>query len=288
MDPAVRAYYTAHSRFGDPGPHARLLDALPTDPGELHAALNGLLVHLWKVRRDDPERLDRAGHDVWTRHVSRLLDRVLALDPRPLDLARPVERRAVVDCRHFALLLTAVLRERGVPTRARCGFATYLEETHHEDHWVCEFWDEGRRRWVMDDPDLQRHDVPPDEFVTGGRAWQRCRDGDAACERFGFGPDDRGQWVARVNLVRDFAALNGFESVTGDAWGLAFVEEPAIGAGDLATLDRAAALAASDDGYDERRALYAASEGLRAPAVIHHFDYLTTFAWREVAWEEEA
>ena len=59
-------------------------------------------------------------------------------------------------------------------------------------------------------------------------------------------------------MVRDFAALNGFESATGDAWGLAFVEDPAITAEDLARLDRAAALAATDDELAARRALYAA------------------------------
>lgn len=288
MDPTIRTYYTAQSRFSDPGRHAPLLHALPNDLAGLHAALAGLLVHVWKVQRDDPVRLERSGHDVATRHVSRLLDHVLALDPQPLDIARPVGRRAIVDCRHFALLLTTLLRTRGVPARARCGFATYLEETHYEDHWVCEYWDDRRSRWVMEDPDLQRHDVPPDEFVTGSRAWQRCRMGDAACDRFGFGPDACGQWVARVNLVRDFAALNGFEGVTGDVWGWALADEAALGEAGLADLDRAAALASTDDDLAGRQALYAATEGLGAPAVIQHVDHLADFSWRTVTWQEEA
>lgn len=288
MHPDARAFYAAHSRFSDPGRHARLFDTLPVDLSGLHATLNGLLVHVWKVQRDDPERLQRSPHDVATRHVASLLDHVLALDPGSFDIARPVERRAVVDCRHFVLLLTTVLRERGVPARARCGFATYLEETHYEDHWVCEYWDDRQQRWVMEDPDLQRHDVPLGEFITGSRAWQLCRDGDGMCDRFGFGPDALGQWVARTNLVRDFAALNGFESVTGDVWGLAFAEEPALSDEDMAVLDRAAALAATEEELSQRQAFYAATDGLRVPAVIQHVDHLAGFAWRAVTWQEEA
>lgn len=290
MDRAVRAHYTAQSRFSDPGRHAPLLDTLPNDQAGLHAALNGLLVHVWKVQHDDPARLERSGHDVATRHVSRLLDHMLALDPRPLDVERPIERRAIVDCRHFALLLTTILRRRGVPARARCGFASYLEETHYEDHWVCEYWDDPRSQWVMEDPDLQRHDVSPDEFITGSRAWQRCRMGDAVCERFGYGPDpdDRGQWVARVNVVRDFAALSGFESVTGDVWGWAMADEASLSEADLATLDRAAALASTDEDLAGRRTFYAATEGLGVPAEIQHVDHLAGFAWSTVAWQDDA
>lgn len=140
----------------------------------------------------------------------------------------------------------------------------------------------------MEDADLQLHDVPPIEFVTGSRAWQACRDGDSLCDRFGFGPAARGQWVTRVNLVRDFAALNGFESVTGDVWGLALAEDPTVGDGDMAILDRAAALAATDDNLAERQALYATTEGLRVPAGIQHVDHLAEFEWRAVTWQEEA
>lgn len=140
----------------------------------------------------------------------------------------------------------------------------------------------------MEDADLQLHDVPPIEFVTGSRARQACRDGDSLCDRFGFGPATRGQWVTRVNLVRDFAALNGFESVTGDVWGLALAEDPTVGDGDMAILDRAAALAATDDNLAERQALYATTEGLRVPAVIQHVDHLAEFEWRAVTWQEEA
>jgi hypothetical protein len=281
--------YARHSPLTDPGAHAGLLEALPDDLSALHAVLDGILVHVWKVKRDAPQRLED-GHDVYTRHVERLLGHVLALDDRPLGEARPVARRAITDCRHFAVLLAAILRQRGRPARARCGFATYLEPTHANDHWICEVWDGAAGRWRQEDADVRRHDLPPGAFITGCAAWRRCRADPGQAGRFGFEATQRGMWPVRVNLVRDFAALNGFESVSGDAWGLAAL--PATGAptgADLALLDRAAAAGLSADSaaaLAARRSLYAASAGLCAPDVLEHFDYLATGTLRPVAWRQ--
>jgi transglutaminase-like putative cysteine protease len=43
-------------------------------------------------------------------------------------------------------LFVALIRRKGVPARARCGFADYFEPGKHLDHWVGEYWnsDEGR------------------------------------------------------------------------------------------------------------------------------------------------
>ncbi len=147
------AYYAAHDVLTDPGSYAGRLGELPASLPELHAALNGLLIHVWKVRADYPHLFVPVGREVFVRHTARLLETVLRLDPSPLSVPRPVERRAVVDCRHFAVVLCAALRHRGVPARARCGFATYLEVGVAVDHWVCEVWDNAQRRWVLEDAD---------------------------------------------------------------------------------------------------------------------------------------
>ncbi|BAY45594.1 hypothetical protein SAMD00079811_32000 [Scytonema sp. HK-05] len=42
---------------------------------------------------------------------------------------------------------------------------------------------------------------------------------------------------------------------------------------DITLLDTAAALAMTDN-IQERRVLYEACDGLRVPAVFHHFDYI--------------
>ena len=217
-------FYKKHDLFSEPGEYARRYQELPTEMNELHTAINELLIHNWKVERDRPGWIKAHPQevDVFTRPIRRALERVTTLDPRTWNQPRPPEKRVVIDCRHFSLLLCSVLREKGIPARTRCGFATYLEETHWMDHWVCEFWDEEQGLWIMEDADLQLHSVPFNQFYTGIRAWEISRKTPAMARQFGYGKEkyERGAWVARANLVRDFAALNGFVSISGDSWEL--------------------------------------------------------------------
>jgi hypothetical protein len=283
-------HYTAQDVLTDPGPHARRLDELPATLPELHAAINGLLLHVWKARAYHPHLFTPPPREVFVRHTTRLLDHILKLDPAPLNVARPVERRAVVDCRHFAVLLCAVLRRRGIPARPRCGFASYLSDGVLTDHWICEFWDHEQGRWVMEDADKERHDVPVAEFLTGSRAWQLCRQTPSLAEQLGYSAKQRGAWVARANLIRDVASLNGFPSVSGDIWGLGQIAEADVTPADLETLDSLAGLVAcaSDaPGLDALRTMYEATPGLRAPDIIPHCDHFNANTWRSVAWRTE-
>jgi hypothetical protein len=283
------AYYTTHDVLTDPHLYAPRLNDLPVALDELHRALNGLLIHVWKVRAQYPGLLSPPSREVFVRHTARLLEAMVRLDPAPLSVHRPVERRAVVDCRHFAVLLCAVLRHRGVPARPRCGFASYVGQPLLVDHWVCEVWDGDQQRWLFEDADLQRHDVPADEFVTGARAWRLCRLDPSTAARYGDDATTRGVAVVRRNLVRDVAALNGFPSVSGDEWGLGAAADAALAPADLATLDRAAELAEHTDGgaFVQMRTLYEASAGLRVPDALPHFDYLGTHAWHTSVWRTE-
>ena len=86
--------------------------------------------------------------------VGPKLARLFQIDPRPLDAERPPELRLVGNCRDYALLLSAFLKELGVPARARCGFGTYYVPGHFEDHWMAEFWTQAEERWVQVDPQL--------------------------------------------------------------------------------------------------------------------------------------
>ncbi|MYB77199.1 MAG: transglutaminase domain-containing protein [Chloroflexi bacterium] len=285
----ILRYYTRHTRFTDPGEYANRLDALPTDIEALHAALGGLLIHIWKIQNNHPDLLSERSEEIKTRHIRRSLEALLALDDRPLHLARAESRRLIVDCRHFAALLCAVLRQRGIPARSRWGFATYLETTHYQNHCLCEYWSAEEGRWVLADPDLKLHDVAPDQFITAGRAWQMCRKDQNNGALFGFGRHPRGQGLAKVRgiLVSDFAALNGFEMLSDDWWGMHLKNNKDVTKEDTALLDRAAALTMTDDAFAERRELYESSEALRVPAIIEtHAPGSSRHAF--VDWQKEA
>ena len=286
MTEEVSARYARHSPLSDPGPYAARLGTLPEAMDALHRAVNGVFIHVWKVRKFSPETLERRPHAVFVRSVRGLLAHALALKPAPLDHERPENERAVIDCRSFAFLLCAVLRERGVPARVRCGFAGYLEPTHLQDHWVCEFW--NGLRWVTEDPDVIRHDLSADDFVTGARAWAKVRAGERAADSFGYAPaaSSRGLFAVRLNLLHDIAALCGAECVSGDVWGFAATGKPEFPADDLAVMDEAARLAAADAALPELWRFYEDEVGLRMPDTVQHYDYVNRgqrlVRWRDV------
>jgi len=286
----VLEFYKKHDLFSNPGEYATRCQELPAQMNALHTAINELLIHNWKVERDRPGWITAHPEevDVFTRPIRKVLERVASFGPEPWNHARSPDKRAVVDCRHFSLLLCSVLRERGIPARTRCGFATYLEETHWMDHWVCEYWDEEQGLWVMEDADLQLHAVPSNRFYTGIHAWEVSRKMPSMARQFGYGKEeqDRGAWVARANLVRDFAALHGFVSISGDFWELGEKPGDQLVSADLQLLDEIVKLGDGNATFEQRQALYAACPELRPGQKIKHFDYLFTNQLREIQWSE--
>ncbi len=277
------AYFTAHSPMTNPGRHADRLEAAPTDLADLCRTVQGLQLHIFWAERYGVRLPEARQAEVQIRSVAAKIDRLLALDPRPLSEARPPEARLVGNCRDFTVLLTALLRQQGVPARARCGFGRYFIPGHFEDHWVCEYWHSGEARWVLVDAqldELQRQalsigfdplDVPRDQFVVGGQAWQACRSGQADPNAFGIA-DLKGLWFVRGDLVRDVAALNKVELLPWDGWGLADARDEDLTAADLALLDEVAELTAGDvPDFDQVRALYQNNAGLRVPDVIRSY-----------------
>ena len=286
----VLAFYRRQSRITDPGPNAALLDGLPRDEPALCRVVRGLVLHpatahLYGVAVA-PERL--AEQD--TRRVAAILDRILELDEAPLTTPRSPERRFVGCCRDFSTLLCALLRHQGVPAYARAGVATYFFPTFGVDHWVCEYWQPGSLggdgRWVLVDAELDGvhcaaygigfdpHDVPRDAFLVAGEVWWRCRSGEAVPDSFGVAPDSpmRGWRYLQSQLVRDLATVNSVELLSWDVWGLAYAREDPTDTGELALLDRLAALTLSvDASFGELRRLYESDPRLRVPPVITSF-----------------
>lgn len=203
------------------------MSSLPDDPVAVAEMVQGLVVHpFWAGAYDvelTPDRFEELGR----RAASRILDRVVDLDDRPLTEPRPPERRVLGNCRDFSVLTVAILRRAGVASRARCGFAGYFDRPKWVDHWIVEHWDGVR--WVRLDAQLDElqqevtgvsvpHDLAPGQFLTGGDAWQRYRRGELAGGLFGI-LDEWGPWMAAGNLGRDLAALDKIEMLPWDDWG---------------------------------------------------------------------
>jgi transglutaminase superfamily protein len=280
---AARAYYAAPGPLTDLSRYNAQIGELPTAIGDLCRVVQGLVVHpfLGHLYGLQPNEVRLA--ELETRTASDMMARILELDSRPLAEARPPQSRFVGNCRHFTVLLCALLRARGLPARGRCGFGVYFDRSTFVDHWVCEVWNEPRGSWHLIDAQLEAVqraalriqfdplDVPRSEFVVAGQAWQRCRSGRADADSFGI-LDLRGLWFVRGNLVRDLAAFAKRELLPWDGWGIMATRDDGDAA-EMALLDRVAELTlAGDDRHTERLELQRSHPGLRVPPSVLSFN----------------
>ena len=253
---SILAYFTQQGGMSDPKQYASLFENLPAAVEQLVKIVQGITVHVFWTERYGlkvaPERMV----ELQLRSMEKRLARTIELDARPLTESRPIEKKLLGNCRDHSLLLVYLLRHLGIPARARCGFGAYFMPDHFEDHWVAEYWNAEQARWILVDAqldELQRDvmrinfdvlDVPRDQFIVGGKAWQMCRSGEANPDQFGIF-DMKGLGFVRGNLIRDVASLNKMELLPWDCWGL-ILSEKIENLNDLVLLDEVAALTADD------------------------------------------
>ncbi len=224
---ANSARWQVHGRMSDPAYEALRLEGLPADVAALCRIVQGVLLHSdWLSAYGVSEAAFRTVSRE-TLPLAARLRQIGEADPRPLIVERATDKRAVGTCRDYALMLCGMLRQQGVPARVRCGFASYFRKDW-EDHWICEYWRDGR--WRKADAQLDKviaprlgiafapSDLPAGKFIAAGEAWQRCRSGEADPALFGHGEAASGLWFVRVNVVRDHHSLNGRETSDWDTW----------------------------------------------------------------------
>jgi hypothetical protein len=265
------------------GKYKSLFDELPNEVGDLVSIIQGLVLYehvaseFYSVEIPNERRSE--SH---FRSTEQMLKRLLELDDKPLTVARPPEKRLVGVCHHFMLLLVAMLRAKGIPARARCGFGAYFNPGYFEDHWVCEYWNAAQSRWQFADPQFDeiwreklkiKHDVldvPRDQFLTSADAWERCRAGKANSAKFGIHFSNlRGLWFVAGDLVRDLAALNKTEMLPWDTWGAMPKPYEQLDEAQLEFFDRLAVLAHKpDETFDGLRETYETNDMLHVPVMV--------------------
>lgn len=220
---------------------------------------------------------------VHERSAAALLELARTIDPRPLDEPRTPGDRIGGRCNTFTLLTVALLRAAGIPARSRCGFGAYFVPGYYEDHWVAEYWDGEQRQWTMVDAQLDEAwlqmigmsgDIPvvvgPEQFLTGGHAWQAWRSGQLDANRCGLTSiDEHGAFWIAGNLRLDFAALNKVEMLPWDVWGLGWKPHEDPTPEMLATFDTIAELTVNPDEHlDDLRHRYQSDRSLRMNGTV--------------------
>jgi hypothetical protein len=265
------AFYSKPGMMTDPSKHAYLLAGLPDDLVSLCSVVQNNLIHVFWAERMGVNLTEGQQSTLQMRSVSEKLAHIAETNDQPLNIPRPIDQRQVGNCRDFTTLLVSMLRHKGIPARARCGFGAYFEPDHYEDHWVCEYWNALKRRWVMVDSQLDSFqtgalnikfnplDVPPDEFLTAGKAWKTCRSGKADPDKFGIF-DMHGLRFIWGDVVRDFLALNKVEILPWDGgWGFLDqkISDPLPDNETLMLYDRIASLTLEiNEKFPEIRAYY--------------------------------
>lgn len=276
-------YFAQYGKITHPGPYAHLYSDLPSDLPSLVTLVQGLMVHVFWGERYGLNLSEERKAEVQLRTMERRLARTIELDPSPLTTPRRNEQKIVGNCRDFSTILASMLQSKGIPARPRCGFGTYFERSLYIDHWVCEYWNEAEQRWVFVDAQLDELqsnvlkisfnplDVPRDQFVVGGAAWNMCRSGQADPTRFGIF-DMNGMDFVKGDFIRDVAALNKVELLPWDCWGMILTEYTTLPPDDLSMLDRLADLTHADvPDFDLVRQVYESDPRLRVGDSIQSY-----------------
>lgn len=285
--------WASQSRVTDPGPAGSAIDPLPADLAALREASSQLVFH-YRAGGDFAENGVPAERmaEIDIRYADAMLARLLARGEATLARDRAASDRVVGCCRDATVLFLSLARHKGIPARARVGFAAYIRPGWFIDHAVAEVWDERERRWRLVDPEMEANwrpelngrkvnwlDLTDDQFLTGSRAWRAARAGESDPERHVVDPGLdvpplRGWNYLAHNAIHDLAALNKKEMILWDAWGMQLghdspgpVPEP-----DGAVLDEVCALTCDPmvspgtlDKLGER-------DGLRIPSTVTSFD----------------
>src|SRR5579863_907144 len=254
--------WASQSTVTEPGAARTAIDELPVGFAALREAGSQLEFH-YRAGGDFAENgvpADRAG-EIDTRYADAMFALLLERGEPTLSRPRGPADRVVGCCRDATVMYLALAKHKGIPARARVGFAAYFHPGWFVDHVIAEVWDEAEGRWRLVDPEMSSDwtpevngrpvdwtDLAEDQFVTGPRAWEAARAGRSDPERYVVGPELevpalRGWPYLAHNAIHDLAALNKTEMLLWDAWGMQLRHGPGpVPEADAAVLDEVCAL----------------------------------------------
>lgn len=285
-------YWASQSRVTGPGPAASAIDDLPGDLRALREASSRLVFH-YRAGGDFAANGVPAGRisEINTMYAEAMLGLVLGRGEPSLARDRRAADRIVGCCRDSTVLFLALARHKGIPARARAGFAAYFEPGWLLDHVVAEVWDDGQGRWRLVDAEMPASvtpevngrkvdwlDLTEDQFVTGPRAWLAARAGTADPARYAVAPELdlpflRGWTYLVHNAVHDLAALDKTEMLLWHEWGMQLGEgSDPVPEADAVVLDEACEITADPAVTPGALAALAARAGFRIPPVVTRFD----------------
>ncbi|NJK96415.1 MAG: transglutaminase domain-containing protein [Bacteroidetes bacterium] len=226
-------FYLQYSTYTNPGCYKEFLQSLPNEINELGYLVCHQIIHRITLRNGNtganagmkygdmtkfPWYRLRCEDDVLMTAVSMIAE-LLRLDERGFVKDRAVENKIVVTCRYVSILMSAILKAKGIPARSRSGFSPYCSPGSSGDHWINQYWSEKEERWITFDAEgfynlaFDQFDIPDDRFDWAAKTWLDIRHGNTDGKQFVYG-DGKGinglKAVIRA-IFYDFHALMNYE-----------------------------------------------------------------------------
>ncbi len=288
-------YYKVQSELSDPGKFVYLYDDLPDDIPSIVKIVQNTIIHFFWTTTDKTygislKDIEATGRDPNKEHNQRRIEEKLSTfvsikDTTLTEHRDPIDR-VVGNCRDFALLLTSILRHKGIPARERSGVSRYFyppPKDFHEDHFITEYWNENENRWIMVDSqidEIQRsvlkltmdtYDIPDDQFLGAGKSWLKLREGIIKPEQIGVG-QYTGESYTRYKLIQDLASLNKVEVMAWESWGFCASKDELADEGYelLDQLARDIANSRDSDAFFKLKKLFENDERFRVPENYKH------------------
>lgn len=138
---------------------------------------------------------------------------------------RQAQDKVHITCRGQAILLTSILKAKGYSARVRSGFGTYItSDGVNYDHWISEYYNEKKDRWVLvdadehyldDKKDFDLNDIPREKFIFGAEAYLGIRNNKYKDEELHYAslPPTLGLKAAIRALFYDFHSLMNDEII---------------------------------------------------------------------------
>lgn len=205
MNAKIINFYKQTSLYTELGPYKTFAKNLPNDMKELCLLQRNQIIHPFDLL-DEQVRNNKNSfygdmakipitslnyeNDLFPTAQSMIAE-LLRRDEN-YSMNRDITKKIHVCCREQAILLASILKAKGIPARARSGFAIYCNLSNHEagDHWITEYYSEDEKRWILVDADmcyskniLMEHgidfnllDIPREKFIFGAEAYLGLRE----------------------------------------------------------------------------------------------------------------
>jgi hypothetical protein len=200
MNEKILEHYKKTGSFTYAGCYQEYFRSLPDDPAVLGRLICGQVIHRVTLKEGNTnanETLLYGDMDRYPWYRMRCEDDVFLtaaamtaelfrLDERGFRADRNVEHKLVVTCRYVSVLMSAILKAKGIPARCRAGFAPYFKEGVSMDHWINQYYSEKEKRWITFDADgfyeengmpLSQYDMPEGSFDWVAEAYLSVRSG---------------------------------------------------------------------------------------------------------------